>query len=240
LNPIALRVLLAAIVPILIAVCYFGIVASDRYVSESSVVLRSGTPSPSNLILGGLLPVGNPDSQDVIVVSDYMLSMEMARHLDQQFALREHYADKDIDFISRLTGSSIISITTRAFEPKLAQDINREIIARSELLINRLSDRIVEDTLKQARKEVDDAVANARDVSGKLSSFTSDNNSINPGADASSISGLIGAMEAKLADTRALYTEKSAYMRESSAEVSKQNYSVSAHACRLNKVSVQR
>jgi len=241
LNPVALRVLVAAIVPVVIAVCYFGLVASDRYVSESSIVLRSGSPSASNLILGGLLPVGNPDSQDVIVVSDYMLSMEMARHLDQQFALREHYADKSIDIISRLKDnstdeeyhdyihgmigvkyeetSSIISITTKAFAPELAQNINREIIARSELLINRLSDRIVEDTLKQARKEVDDAVANARDISGKLSQFTSDNNSINPGVDASSISGLIGAMEGKLAETRALYTEKSAYMRESSAEV---------------------
>lgn len=240
-NPVSLRILVAAFVPILIAVSYFGLVASDRFVSESSVVLRSGSPSPSNLVLGGLLPVGNPDTQDVIVVSDYMLSMEMARHLDLQFSLREHYAEKDIDFISRLIAnstdeeyhdyilgmisvkyeetSSIISITTKAFTPEMAQDVNREIIAHSELLINRLSDRIVEDTLKQARKEVDDAVVNARDISGKLSRFTSDNDSINPGTDASSISGLIGAMEAKLAETRALYTEKAAYMRESSAEV---------------------
>jgi len=241
LNPVALRVVIAAIVPVLIAVCYFGLVASDRYVSESSVVLRSGNSSASSLILGGLLPVGNPDTQDVIVVSDYMLSMEMAGHLDQQFSLREHYSDSSIDFVSRLTEnasdeeyleyfrnmiavkfeetSSIISITARAFAPDVAQAINHEIIARSELLINRLSDRIAEDTLQQARNEVDDAVENARNISDRLSAFTNDNNSINPGVDASSISGLIGALEGKLAETRALYTEKSAYMRQSSAEV---------------------
>ena len=115
--------------------------------------------------------------------------------------------------------SSIISITTRAFSPELAHDINNEIIMRSELLINRLSDRIVEDTLQAAQVEVDDAIANARDVSTRLSQFTSENQSINPGTDASSIAGLIAALESKLAETRALYTEKSAYMRETSAEV---------------------
>lgn len=240
-NSIALRVLVAGIIPVFIAICYFGFIATDRFVSESSVVLRSGNPSASNMILGGLLPVGNPDSQDVLVVSDYIRSMEMARHLEDKFMLRAHYSDSTIDFVSRLVSnstdeeyleyyrdmisvkyeetSSIISITTKAFAPELAQSINREIIARSEQLINRLSDRIVEDTLIQARKEVDDAIANARSISERLSSFTASNNSINPGVDATSISGVIGALEGKLAETRAQYTEKSAYMRESSAEM---------------------
>jgi len=241
LNPVAFRILVAAMVPVLIAISYFGFIASDRYVSESGVVLRSGNQSVSNLSLGGLLPLSNPDTQDVLVVSDYIESMEMALYLDEKLRLREHFSDSSLDFVSRLNDqsndeeyleylrgmidihyeetSSIISITTRAFSPDLAHDINFEIIARSELLINRLSDRIVEDTLQAAQKEVDDAIANAKSVSTRLSEFTSQNQSINPGTDASSIAGLIAALESKLAETRALFTEKAAYMRESSAEV---------------------
>ncbi len=240
-NPVALRIIVAALVPVLIAVSYFGLIASDRYVSESSVVLRSGSPSVSSMVLGGLLPVGNSDTQDVLVVSDYIRSMEMARHLGEKFALRDHYSDRNIDFVSRLTAnatdeefldylrtmisvkyeetSSIISITIKAFTPEVSRDINREVIARSELLINRLSDRIVEDTLVQARLEVDNAVSNAREISNRLSAFANNNGSINPGTDASSIVGLIAALEAKLAETRALYTEKSAYMRSTSTEM---------------------
>ena len=240
-NPVALRIITASMVPVLIAICYFGFIASDRYVSESAVVLRSGSQSATSLSLGGLLPVANPDTQDVLVVSDYIESMEMALYLDEKLQLREHYSDDSLDFVSRLADvssdeeyldylqgmidinyeetSSIISITTRAFSPELAHDINHEIIVRSELLINRLSDRIVEDTLQAARKEVNDAIENAREVSTRLSEFTSENQSINPGTDASSIAGLIAALESKLAETRALYTEKSAYMRDSSAEV---------------------
>lgn len=240
-NPVALRILVAAMVPVLIAICYFGLIASDRYVSDSAVVLRSGSQNVSNISFGGLLPVSNPDTQDVIVVSDYIESMEMAHHLDEKFSLRDHYSDRSLDVVSRLTGnsndeefleylrgmvrvkfeesSSIISITTRAFSPEMAHNINREIIKRSEKLINRLSDRIVEDTLQAANAEVEDSIANARDVSNRLSLFGNENQSINPGADASSIAGLIAALESKLAETRALFTEKSAYMRESSAEI---------------------
>ena len=240
-NPVALRVLVAALVPVVIAVCYFGLIASDRYVSESAVVLRSGNQSTANFSFGGLLPVSNPDTQDVLVVSDYIASMEMAQHLDEMFSLRGHYSDPEIDFVSRLTNnsndeeyldyfrdmvsvkyeetSSIISISTRAYSPNIAHDINREIIARSELLINRLSERIVEDTLRTAREEVESATSNAREISDRLSQFNSENQSINPGTDATSISGLISALEGKLAETRALYTEKSAYLRDSTAEM---------------------
>lgn len=240
-NPVALRIFVAAMVPVVMAVCYFGLIASDRYVSESAVVLRSGNQSVSNLSFGGLLPVSNPDTQDVLVVSDYVESMEMAQHLDEVFSLREHFSDKTLDFVSRLAlnsndedyldyfrsminvnyeeTSSIISITTRAFSPQMSHDINREIIERSELLINRLSQRIVEDTLQTARGELEDAISNARNISDRLSEFTSESQSINPGTDATSIAGLISALEGKLAETRALYTEKSAYMRESSAEI---------------------
>ena len=240
-NPVAIRVITAATVPVLIAIIYFGFIASDRFVSESSVVLRSGSQSVANLSFGGLLPVTNPDTQDVIVVTDYIHSMEMVQHLDQKYALRRHYSQPFIDILSRLQAnandeeyrkylrgmidvqyeeaSSIISISITAFEPELARNINREIITRSEQLINRLSDRIVEDTLQLAQVEVDNAVSNARDISARLSSFTEDNQSINPGTDASSISGLIAALEGRLAETRALYTEKAAYMRENTAEI---------------------
>jgi len=94
LNPVALRIFVAAMVPVLMAICYFGFIASDRYVSESAVVLRSGSQSVSNLSFGGLLPLSNPDTQDVLVVSDYIESMEMALHLDEKLQLREHYSDK--------------------------------------------------------------------------------------------------------------------------------------------------
>ena len=240
-NPVALRVFVAAAVPVFMALAYFGLIASDRYVSESSVVIRSGGASSGGFSLGGLLPLPGAGGQDVVVVSDYIMSNAMAQHLDDKFDLVSHYSDKGIDFLARLAvdanaevfydylqdmvtvvyeeTTEIISITVRAFDPLTAQEINQEIILKSEALINQLSERIAQDTLGLAREEVRLALENAKAVSSRMSAFAEDNNALDPGVETSSIFGVIAAMEAKLAESKALYAEKAAYLRDTSPEM---------------------
>ena len=106
-NPVALRILIATLVSVLIALCYFGIVASNRYVSESAVVLRSGNQSATNISFGGLLPVSNPDTQDVLVVSDYIMSMEMALYLDEKYSCLLYTSPSPRDgLLSRMPSSA--------------------------------------------------------------------------------------------------------------------------------------
>lgn len=240
-NPIAFRVLCATMVPVLVAAVYFGLIASDRYVSESSVVIRSGASQSAGFSLGGLLPLSGSSGQDVVVVADYILSSEMIQHLNDKLSLIEHYSDASIDIVSRLDRdhsfekfhrymvgmitvvyeetTEIISIKVRAFTPEMAYAINREVINKSEQLINELSGRIVEDTLSMASNEVRLALDNARDVSERLSRFSTSNNSLDPTVESGTIISVIASLEAKLAEAQALFAEKSAYLRESSAEM---------------------
>jgi len=240
-NPVALRVAFALAIPVIVAFTYFGLIATDRFVSESSVVIRSGNSSTQSISFGGLIPLGGSSVQDVVVVSDYIASMEMAEHLDEKFSLREHYSSDQVDFVSRLNPSvsaegfleylsgkigvvyeeatEIVSITVQAYTPEMARAVNLEIINRSEVLINRLSDRIAEDAIGAARSEVQLALENATDVSERMSRFAVDNRSLNPEIESSSIFGVISALEGKLAETRAVYAEKSAYLQKSSAEI---------------------
>ena len=240
-NPVALRVAFSLAIPVIVAFSYFGLIATDRFVSESSVVIRSGNSSAQTISFGGLIPLGGSSVQDVVVVSDYIASMEMAQHLDEKFSLREHYSSKQVDFVSRLDPSisaegfveylsgkigvvyeestEIISISVQAYTPEMARAINREIISKSELLINALSDRIATDAIGAAQAEVQLALNNATDVSERMSRFAVDNQSLNPEVETSSIFGVISALEGKLAEARAVYAEKSAYLRQSSSEI---------------------
>jgi len=240
-NPVALRVAVALVVPVIIAFSYFGLIATDRYVSESSVVIRSGSASVQSISFGGLIPLGGASVQDVVVVSDYIGSMEMVQHLDEKFSLREHFSSPQVDIVSRLDPAisaegfveymsgrigvvyeettEIVSISVQAYTPEMARDINREIIGKSEVLINQLSDRIAVDAIGAAQAEVQLALENATDVSERMSRFAVVNRSLNPEVETSSIFGVISALEGKLAETRAVYAEKSAYLQESSAEI---------------------
>lgn len=240
-NPNTFRILCAAVVPVLVAAIYFGLIASDRYVSESSVVIRNGAAQNTGFSLGGLLPLSGSSGQDVVVVADYILSAEMTGYLNDKLSLIEHYSDSDIDFISRfdpehsfeqfhdyMAGmisavyeetTEIVTIRVRAFTPEMAFSINQEVVNRSEQLINNLSNRIVDDSLGTAQREVGLALENARKVSARLSRFAADNNSLDPTVESNAILGVIASLEAKLAETHALYAEKSAYLRETSAEM---------------------
>ena len=240
-NPIAIRVICAAMVPVLVAAVFFGFIATDRYVSESSVVIRSGSSQSAGLSLGGLLPLPGSSGQDVVVVADYILSSQMISHLNDKLGLVEHYSQPDIDRVTRFNPrdsfevfhdymknmitvayeetTEIISVKVRAFTPEMAYAINQEVIEQSEQLINELSNRVVEDSLSMAAREVEMALENARDISGRLSTFASVNNSLDPTVESNSILSVIASLEAKLAEARALFAEKSAYLRESSAEM---------------------
>jgi len=228
-------------VPVLVAAVYFGLIASDRFVSESSVVIRSGAAQSTGISLGGLLPISGSNGQDVVVVADYISSVEMTEHLNEKLSLVEHYSDPDIDVISRFDAqdsiekfhvylnnmisvvfeetTEIVSIKVRAFSPEMAFAINQQLVEHSEKLVNELSNRIVEDSLSSAGREVEQALDYAKGVSARLSRFASDNNSLDPTVESSAILGVIGSMEARLSEARALYAEKSAYLRESSAEM---------------------
>lgn len=240
-NVVALRVAFSLAIPVIVSFTYFGLIATDRFVSESSVVIKSGNASTQSISFGGLIPLGGSSVQDVVVVSDFISSIEMAQHLDEKFALREHYSSNKVDFISRLNPAvsteafveylsskisvvyeettEIISISVQAYTPEMARSINREIIRKSEVLINQLSDRIADDAIGAAQGEVQLALDNATDVSARMSRFAVNNNSLNPEVETSSIFGVISALEGKLAEVRAVYAEKSAYLQESSAEI---------------------
>ena len=157
-NPVALRVAVSLAVPVIVAFSYFGLIATDRFVSESSVVIRSGNAATPSISFGGLLPLGGSSVQDVVVVSDYIGSIEMALHLDKKFSLREHFSSKQVDFVSRLDPAlsaegfveylsgkisvvyeettEIISVSVEAYTPEMARDINREIISKSEIPVS--------------------------------------------------------------------------------------------------------
>ena len=57
-NVVALRVSFSLAIPVIVACTYFGLIATDRFVSESSVVIKSANSSTQSILFGGLIPLG--------------------------------------------------------------------------------------------------------------------------------------------------------------------------------------
>jgi capsular polysaccharide transport system permease protein len=109
--------IIAFVIPMLVGITYYGLVASKQYVSEFHFTVRQPLPdsqptSPSggqNDFLGLLgrsaSASGSADTLDNYTVVDYIRSDQAARDLDQRLHLRALFTRAGVDPISRYGGA---------------------------------------------------------------------------------------------------------------------------------------
>lgn len=198
--------LVTTAIPTAIAVIYFGLMASDVYVSESRFVVRSPerqVASPLGLLLRGAEFARAQD--DSYTVHDYILSRDALRALDAELKLKRSFSAPPVDRISRFAGvdgddsfealhlyyqkkvavqldtsSSITSLTTRAFSAQDAHAINRRLLELSEELVNKLNERGRQDMIRFAAREVAEAEKKATAAALALASFRNQQGVIDP------------------------------------------------------------
>ena len=141
---ITLFVMMVA-VPDLVATVYFGLIASDQYVSEAKFTVSSAAiPKMDGLgSVTGVPPV--LIVQDTQVVTNYIVSRAMVEQLERTVDLRGAYSSKSIDWWARFRKdrpiekftdywekmcnasisfpSGIVTLTVRAFTPGDAKRI---------------------------------------------------------------------------------------------------------------------
>jgi capsular polysaccharide transport system permease protein len=187
-------------VPTVAAVLYYGLVASDVYVSESRFLVRSPQhQTPSGLVGQLLQSSGFSHSQDdTYAVRDYILSRDALKELDDKLNLRKSFSSSDVDILDRFPGlgwnrsfekfylyygkhvgvdydpvSSITILTARAFTADDAHKINDFLLNISERLVNTLNDQSRRDLISFADNEVKIASDKAKDASLALLGYRS-------------------------------------------------------------------
>ncbi|CAN3989398.1 lipopolysaccharide biosynthesis protein [Methylocystis bryophila] len=167
---------LLVVVPNVVALAYFGLLASDQYVSEAQFTVSSGA-IPKMDGLGSV--TGVPPMmivQDTQIVTNFIESRAMVESLERDVDLRELYGSGSIDWWARFNKkkpiekftdywekmvktsisfpAGIVTLTIRAFTAADAKRIADAIIARCETLINGLNDRMRLDTVSAAETDL--------------------------------------------------------------------------------------
>lgn len=227
--------------PMLLALVYFGVIASDMYISETRFSLRSpeGGGSVEWLALFG--QSGGSTGADAQIVQSYIDSPALLAELDQELSLKQHYRFPQADIFSRLKDeptleefsqyfqkqlsvhyeqmSGILTLKVRGFTPAFAQQVCQAVLQKSEALVNRLRERAVEDSLVLTRKEVTLAEQRLTDARQSLRQFRQQHNLLDPLAQAGAVQGLVSELEGAAAKVRAELTEARSYMQEDSARI---------------------
>ena len=198
--------LLTVVVPTALAILYFGLFASDVYVSESRFVVRS-PDKPAASGLGVLLKsAGFSNAGDEIYAAhEYVRSRDALKELNRNDTVVRSYGNSAISIFDRFnplglsgtfedlydyygrkvrveyaTTSAITTLTVRAFTPQDAQKFNRQLLERSEDLVNRLNNRGRTDLIRFSTEEVVEAKIAAREAALSLARFRNARGIIDP------------------------------------------------------------
>ena len=228
--------------PTLLAVAYFGFIASDLYESVSPFTVQSAergaTPGLESIV--GAIP-GASASKDALAVREYILSRAVLARLNAEHGFAAHYQAQGADFFSRLapdatseeqyeyylsrvdvdydTLSSVLTLEVRAFTPEKAEELASAILAYSEEMVNSLAERVRLDSIAFARREVEEAESRLKAARTAVIQAQGEGADINPEASAGALLSIRASLEGELARARAELSQARAVMNRNAPQV---------------------
>jgi capsular polysaccharide transport system permease protein len=216
------------VVPTVAATIYFGLLASDVYISQSQFVVRSPS-KPAASGLGVLLKsVGFSNAGDEILITDeYVRSRDALRSLNRDGFVEKSFGNPAISIFNRFnplgqngsfedlydyyggkvevehdTASSITTLTVKSFDPQVGKRMNAELLELAEGLVNRLNNRGESDLLEFAQREAREAEDEARRASQALAGFRNTQGIVDPEQQATVQLQLVSKLQDELIGAR--------------------------------------
>lgn len=219
--------LLAVVLPTLLAALYYGLIASDIYISESRFVIKSPdqkrgqTSTLANLVQTTGLSGGQEQTNEVLT---YVRSRDALTALEKNVDIRSKFSTSRADVLSRFpqpfsdgsfeslfkyygkrvdarldNETSTALIKVEAFTPKDAYLINQELLDLSEALVNRLNGRSQSKGVIEAQNQVELATRRARAARVALAQYRNAQALIDPSKQAVGVLEIANTLTAERA-----------------------------------------
>ncbi|GJD47861.1 hypothetical protein OPKNFCMD_0573 [Methylobacterium crusticola] len=168
------------VLPSLASAVFFGLILSDRYVTEARFAIRPAIggaekATPDQIGTSSGVPK-ELLAQDTMIVGEYIHSRPMVETIERSMPLRAMFSRDDIDLYSRfnpekpveklvkywkdrvdlkLEGTSgVVAVTVNAFSAEDSLAIARAVMTESESMVNRLTVRARNDALAESEREM--------------------------------------------------------------------------------------
>ncbi len=242
----------AALAVSLLAVIYWGLVASDRYVSEAHVIIQKTDLASSQASdFGSLLGSVGGNHADQLLLRDHLLSVDMLKKLDAKLNLRAHYSDWRHDPLSRMwfedapleqfhryfltrvsvefdDYAGVLNIKTQGYDPKMAQAIAVTMVEEGERHMNSMAHSLARDQVAFLEKQVSDM--GARTIQARQAALSYQNNKglVSPQGTAENLAAIVNRLEAQLSELRTRRSALLGFLTSDSANIIELNQQIDA------------
>ncbi|MFC4347204.1 sugar transporter [Kordiimonas lipolytica] len=224
-----------------LAAVYYGLFASDRYITEAQLYVKSTKNGAGALTQLSLLAGGGSEARDALLLKSYIHSSDMMRYLNSEIALKDHFIDSQWDMIARLGSepteeeflsyyrgkvhvsidpeSGILTVSGEAFSPEYSQRMVGAILTESERFINSVSQKIATEEIKFVSSELENARDRVNEARDRMLTFQNENQLLDPAASGAALQSVVNELERRLVE---LETEKkvlSSYLNSSAPQL---------------------
>ena len=223
------------VLPSLVSMLYYGVIAADIYVSESRFVIKAperqqaSSSSLSGLLQSTGLGTGAEQSSEII---GYLRSRDALSDLSTRADVSGAFGSSEADFLSRFplllqndtfeslyeyygsmvsaqsdpaTGLTVLSVS--AYTPEEAQELNTGLLDLSEDLVNRLNLRVNSQAIEEAEERVGLAQQRVRDARIQLGAYRNASEILDPQQQGIGVLEVSNALIAQEAALRAQLAE---------------------------------
>lgn len=211
----------------LLAAVYWGLIASDRYVSEAHVIVQrtdlAGAPQTD---FASLLGATTPNNADQLLLRDYLGSLDMLRVLEERLGLREHFSDWRRDPLSRIwfadmpmekfqryfrervsvdfdEYTGVLLLKAQAYAPETAHAIAALMVAEGERHMNAMAHALARDQVAFLEQQVADLSARAMQARRAVLEFQNRHALGSAESAAQTLEAIIARLESQLTDLEA-------------------------------------
>jgi capsular polysaccharide transport system permease protein len=231
------RRIVLVFLPTMLSILYFGLIATDRYVSEAQFTIRTASKPHGLTGVGSFLQMAGitHDQDDAYSVQEFMTSRDAVQQLEARLPMLQIYGRPEADFIARYpsifygksleqfhsylqwmisviytSATGVSTIRVEAFRPEDAQAIAGALLDLGEDVVNRMNDRIENDAVRVAADEVGRDQQRLIDDQVEITDFRNKEMMIDVNKSSVIVTELIAKLDDDLSQTKAEVTQLTA------------------------------
>lgn len=234
---------------ILIVSFYWMVWADDRYVSRATVVLESPQIAAPEFSFSSLL-TGSQQDNDLLLLREYLLSVDMLKQVQDQLDFRQHYsehgdlfsslwdADAPIEelheyYLNRVSVemdeySGVLNIEVQAFTPEFAHKVAELLLKAGEQHMNEMGQRLASEQVEFLEVQVDRLSDELDAARAALLAYQNEHGLVSPTGTVESLSQVVATLQGELATLQARRSALSSYASARSADVVRVNSEITA------------
>ncbi|CAM3807445.1 capsule biosynthesis protein [Rouxiella silvae] len=229
--------------PMALLIIYLTIFSHPRYLSESTIAIKSANSIDGNSLSVGLLlgAAGSSTATDAMYLQKYINSPDMLNILNHDLNFFQAFGSSGLDFLNHLSDkvtreelfsyylqrvtanyddkTGLMTIGTQGFTPEFAQQFNHAVLKESERFINEISHKIAREQQAFAEEEMHKAQARLNISKARMLAFQNQNNVLDPKAQALAAVTLVNMLVSQQIQLQADLRNLLTYLREDAPQV---------------------